>query len=141
KNELACPECEYRSRSARMWWQHLKDQHSTTPSLASIFIIMCSRPDVSFVANVVMNPTRRSTCDISNFTIIRNEDELIRRLTDPPMTPQCVLCKIYPKTAYGYIYHLAKHHKTTPKANGIYLLCSCGFRFNTQNDQKKHDNK
>ncbi|GMR50603.1 hypothetical protein PMAYCL1PPCAC_20798, partial [Pristionchus mayeri] len=51
----------------------------------------------------------------------------------------CPECLIRPKTAYGYIRHLRDHHKTTLMAKGIYLLCACGFRYNTQNDQKKHD--
>ncbi|GMR44035.1 hypothetical protein PMAYCL1PPCAC_14231, partial [Pristionchus mayeri] len=46
-----------------------------------------------------------------------------------------------PTTPYGYIGHLKRHHKTSLMANGIYLLCSCGTRYNSHHDQKKHDKK
>ncbi|GMR50593.1 hypothetical protein PMAYCL1PPCAC_20788, partial [Pristionchus mayeri] len=69
-----------------------------------------------------------------------NEDHPIRRFTDPPVTPQCVVCEKYPKTACGYAIHMKRHHKST-KENGIYLICSCGLRFINHNDQKKHDNE
>ncbi|GMR50602.1 hypothetical protein PMAYCL1PPCAC_20797, partial [Pristionchus mayeri] len=79
-------------------------------------------------------------CEISNFDIIRNEDEPIRRFSDPPVTPQCVVCKKYPKTACGYALHMKRHHKSLNET-GIYLICSCDTRFNNHNDQKKHDNE
>ncbi|GMR43766.1 hypothetical protein PMAYCL1PPCAC_13961, partial [Pristionchus mayeri] len=68
-------------------------------------------------------------------------DGTIRRLADPVVTPQCIMCEIYPTTACGYMLHLQLHHKTTLLASGVYLLCSCGFRYNTHNDQKNHGKK
>ncbi|GMR30609.1 hypothetical protein PMAYCL1PPCAC_00804, partial [Pristionchus mayeri] len=56
-------------------------------------------------------------------------------------TPQCVLCKKYPTTSCGYSTHLIRHHKTALHANGIYLICTCGLNYTTQNDFKKHDKK
>ncbi|GMR44042.1 hypothetical protein PMAYCL1PPCAC_14237, partial [Pristionchus mayeri] len=78
-------------------------------------------------------------CEISNFTVIRKGDGLIRRVTDPVATPQCILCKKYPKTPCGYVDHLKRYHKSTLMANGIYLICSCGMRFNIRKNQNKHD--
>ncbi|GMR44070.1 hypothetical protein PMAYCL1PPCAC_14265, partial [Pristionchus mayeri] len=80
-------------------------------------------------------------CEISNFTIIRKGNGTIRRLTDTPMTPQCVIemCNIHPNTAIGYIRHLDIHHKTTLMKNGIYIMCSCGMRYNSFRDQKKQN--
>ncbi|GMR50588.1 hypothetical protein PMAYCL1PPCAC_20783, partial [Pristionchus mayeri] len=99
------------------------------------------RPDVSFVATVAMNHIRIVTCEISNFIIISKGDGTIRRLTDPVVTPQCVLCEEYPGTVYGYATHLRRHHKTTLKANGIYLICACGLIFRNHDDHKKNDGK
>ncbi|GMR44098.1 hypothetical protein PMAYCL1PPCAC_14293, partial [Pristionchus mayeri] len=76
-------------------------------------------------------------CDISNFTVI-NGDEKTTRIQ---VTPQCVLCEKYPKTACGYTMHLFRHHKTTLKWSRIYLVCACGFNHTTQDDYKKHDKK
>ncbi|GMR50655.1 hypothetical protein PMAYCL1PPCAC_20850, partial [Pristionchus mayeri] len=58
-----------------------------------------------------------------------------------PVTPQCVLCEVHPKTACGYVVHLKKHHKTTLKACEIYLTCACGLNHTTHNDYKKNDKK
>ncbi|GMR44103.1 hypothetical protein PMAYCL1PPCAC_14298, partial [Pristionchus mayeri] len=57
------------------------------------------------------------------------------------VTPQCVLCEVHPKTPGGYTTHLKRFHKTTLLANGIYLTCSCGMRFNNAYDPMKHDKK
>ncbi|GMR44069.1 hypothetical protein PMAYCL1PPCAC_14264, partial [Pristionchus mayeri] len=62
KNELKCPECEYRSRSPNAWIKHIKYTHSTTPAL----------------------------CEIANFTVIRKGDGPIRRLTDYPNSSETV---------------------------------------------------
>ncbi|GMS81139.1 hypothetical protein PENTCL1PPCAC_3314, partial [Pristionchus entomophagus] len=55
--------------------------------------------------------------------------------------PQCVLCEAHPSTVIGYTYHLKKHHKTTLRANGIYLLCACGTRINSEWSHNKHECK
>ncbi|GMR43344.1 hypothetical protein PMAYCL1PPCAC_13539, partial [Pristionchus mayeri] len=124
-------EFQYRSRSAISWWKHLKEKHSTTPSLAGC-LLRCDCGHESY------SHMHGQECQTANFTIIRNEDAPIRRIE---MTPQCVLCKIHPKTPGGYIMHLRRHHKTTLKGNGVYLKCSCGARYNHEKDYLKHDKK
>ncbi|GMR44102.1 hypothetical protein PMAYCL1PPCAC_14297, partial [Pristionchus mayeri] len=54
------------------------------------------------------------------------------------VTLQCVLCEIHPKTLRGYSAHLRIHHKSTLIKNGVYLQCSCGVRYNTDNADSKH---
>ncbi|GMR44100.1 hypothetical protein PMAYCL1PPCAC_14295, partial [Pristionchus mayeri] len=68
-------------------------------------------------------------------------DDFQSMVPNNEVIPQCVLCEIHPKTPRGYTEHLKIHHKTTLLANGVYLTCSCGMRFNSGNDQKKHDKK
>ncbi|GMR44032.1 hypothetical protein PMAYCL1PPCAC_14228, partial [Pristionchus mayeri] len=121
RNELKCPECEYRSMSIGSWTEHLRIKHSTTPALAGC-LLRCDCGNESY------SKWHSETCKIANFTVIYNGGP-IRRITDPVVTPQCILCEMNPKTAYGYIHHLSRHHKTTLLANGIYLLCSCGKKF------------
>ncbi|GMR44049.1 hypothetical protein PMAYCL1PPCAC_14244, partial [Pristionchus mayeri] len=119
KNEVKCPECEYSSRSAYAWWKHLKVKHSTTPTLAGCLLRCdCGNESFSF--------SHSHECEISNFTVIRKGNGPIRRLQ---VTPQCILCKKYPKTPCGYTEHLKRSHKTTLKKNGIYLICACGLNY------------
>ncbi|GMR44097.1 hypothetical protein PMAYCL1PPCAC_14292, partial [Pristionchus mayeri] len=77
KNELECPECEYRCRSAISWCRHLKEKHTTTPTLAGC-LLRCDCGHESY------SKKHSNKCEISNFTIIRNGDGPIRRLTDTP---------------------------------------------------------
>ncbi|GMR44054.1 hypothetical protein PMAYCL1PPCAC_14250, partial [Pristionchus mayeri] len=66
----------------------------------------------------------------------------IKHSTTPSlMTPQCLLCKKYPKTPRGYTEHLRRMHKTTMLANRIFLKCVCGTQYNHENDYLKHDKK
>ncbi|GMR38182.1 hypothetical protein PMAYCL1PPCAC_08377, partial [Pristionchus mayeri] len=58
----------------------------------------------------------------TRFTPITGEEEQI----GDEMTPKCVLCPIYPTTAFGYTQHLHHHHGSTLYKNGVYLRCSCG---------------
>ncbi|GMR31135.1 hypothetical protein PMAYCL1PPCAC_01330, partial [Pristionchus mayeri] len=131
KNELKCLECEYRSTSVAGWIEHLRRRHSTTPYLAGC-IIQCDCGHKVYSNN-------RHECGIANFTIIRNENQPIRRFSDPAVTPKCIICEIHPKTPIGYTGHLRIHHNTTLLKNRIYLLCSCGNRFNSDTDKKTHD--
>ncbi|GMR44020.1 hypothetical protein PMAYCL1PPCAC_14215, partial [Pristionchus mayeri] len=131
KNELECPECDYSTKNAKTWETHLRDKHSTTPALARC-VLRCDCGNESY------SKKHSEKCEISNFTIIRKGDGPIRRIE---MTPQCVLCKIHPKTPKGYSDHLKVHHKTTLKANGLYLTCSCGMKYKSDYVQKKHDKK
>ncbi|GMR43764.1 hypothetical protein PMAYCL1PPCAC_13959, partial [Pristionchus mayeri] len=124
----------YRARTVTAWQFHLRHNHSTNPYLSGCLLRGdCGHESYSHYHSF--------ECEISNFTIIRIGNGPIRRLTDMPVTPQCVLCKVHPKTAYGYAQHLKKHHKTTLLANGINLLCSCGMRYISINGHKKHDKK
>ncbi|GMR55076.1 hypothetical protein PMAYCL1PPCAC_25271, partial [Pristionchus mayeri] len=131
KNELECPECNYGSRSVVAWESHLKVKHSTKPTLAGC-LLRCDCGHESY------SNTHSNHCKIANFTIIRKGDGTIRRTK---MTPQCVLCKVHPKTTRGYAEHLYRHHKTSLTANGIFLKCGCGFHYIILNDYKKHDKK
>ncbi|GMR44051.1 hypothetical protein PMAYCL1PPCAC_14246, partial [Pristionchus mayeri] len=74
KNELDCPECKYRSRSVKGWETHIARNHSTSPALRCD----CGHESHSNVHSY--------ECEISNFTIIRNGDGPIRRLTDTPVS-------------------------------------------------------
>ncbi|GMR43633.1 hypothetical protein PMAYCL1PPCAC_13828, partial [Pristionchus mayeri] len=60
-----------------------------------------------------------------------------------PDTPQCVVasCEKHPTTAYGYVMHLITYHETTLKKNGMYILCSCGFKYKYQKSHEMHDKK
>ncbi|GMR43730.1 hypothetical protein PMAYCL1PPCAC_13925, partial [Pristionchus mayeri] len=88
-------------------------------------------------------------CDISNITVIRNEDEPIRRLTDqhvvsvrlPTTNTQCVIsqCEKYPKTPLGYLTHLSRHHKTTLYEEGLFFECSRGCIISTRSDISNHE--
>ncbi|GMR44022.1 hypothetical protein PMAYCL1PPCAC_14217, partial [Pristionchus mayeri] len=134
KNELKCPECEYRSRSVDAWEKHLIRKHSTTAALAG-YLVRCDCGHESY------SKKHSSKCEISNFTIIRNGNRPIRRLTDRPVSEKEQLFQKYPKTPCGYTKHLKIYHKTTLLASGIYLLCSCGIRYNSHHDKKKHRKK
>ncbi|GMR43753.1 hypothetical protein PMAYCL1PPCAC_13948, partial [Pristionchus mayeri] len=67
-----------------------------------------------------------------SLTVVRKGNGPVQRMSnvvmDPPKTPQCVLCEIYPKTSYAYASHLRVHHDSTLNKNGIYLMCVCGRR-------------
>ncbi|GMR31296.1 hypothetical protein PMAYCL1PPCAC_01491, partial [Pristionchus mayeri] len=112
---------QYHTRSVRTWCLHLKVKHSTTPTLAGC-LLRCECGNESF------SHRHCYECEIANFTVIMS-----------PLTPQCIMCEKYPKTACGYMAHFEKHHKSSLKANGIYLLCLCGMKYSSVNDQKKHD--
>ncbi|GMR50592.1 hypothetical protein PMAYCL1PPCAC_20787 [Pristionchus mayeri] len=131
KNELKCPECEFHTRIVSTWISHLRYKHSTTPLLAGC-LLRCDCGYESFSRG------HSYECEISNFTVIRKGNGPILKIN---MTPPCVLCNMHPRTPRGYSEHLRKHHKTTLLKNGIFLLCSCGLRFNSCNDKKKHDKK
>ncbi|GMR31294.1 hypothetical protein PMAYCL1PPCAC_01489, partial [Pristionchus mayeri] len=77
KNELECLECEFSSRSAYVWCRHLKEKHSTTPTLAGCILrCQCGYETFSYAHS--------QKCHIANFTIIRNGSGPIQRLADPP---------------------------------------------------------
>ncbi|GMR38121.1 hypothetical protein PMAYCL1PPCAC_08316, partial [Pristionchus mayeri] len=107
--------------------RHLKEKHSTTPTLAG-YRLRCDCGHESYLCY------RSSECVISNMTVIREGNTLIR-------TPQCVLCEIHLKTACGYIQHLTKHHKETLVANGVYIHCSCGMKDSCESYKKEHGKK
>ncbi|GMS86465.1 hypothetical protein PENTCL1PPCAC_8640 [Pristionchus entomophagus] len=129
---LECPECEYRTKSVNAWMLHLRHIHSTTAVLAGLALLCdCGLECFSSYHN--------SDCTTANFTVVRKRDGPIRRFDDQKTTPslfsarcECVLCEMYPSTPRGYYDHLQIHHKSTLKANGIYLTCECGLevRFN-----------
>ncbi|GMR44028.1 hypothetical protein PMAYCL1PPCAC_14224, partial [Pristionchus mayeri] len=96
KNELECPECEYRSRSVDAWEKHLIRKHSTTAALAG-YLLRCDCGHESY------SKVHSYKCEISNFTVILKGKGPIRRLTDPVMTPQIFLTQTYPKTPFGFI--------------------------------------
>ncbi|GMR44060.1 hypothetical protein PMAYCL1PPCAC_14249, partial [Pristionchus mayeri] len=131
KNELECPECNYRTRNVSTWIKHLRAKHSTSPTQAGC-LLRCDCGHESY--------SRGHSCEIANFTVIFT-GRPIRRLSDPAITPQCVLCEKYPKTPCGYTHHLQYNHKTTLSANGMFLLCSCGTRYISHHGHEKHDKK
>ncbi|GMS87038.1 hypothetical protein PENTCL1PPCAC_9213, partial [Pristionchus entomophagus] len=53
-------------------------------------------------------------------------------------TTQCLFCETYPASTCGYAQHLQRRHKTTLKASGIFLLCSCGFEVRSSKYNPKH---
>ncbi|GMR31355.1 hypothetical protein PMAYCL1PPCAC_01550, partial [Pristionchus mayeri] len=131
KNLLKCPECKYRSKSVTAWRSHLRYKHNTTPTLAGCLL----RCDCGHESHSKKHSMK---CEMPNFTLIFNGGP-IRRLAE--VTPQCVWCKKFPKTACGYIMHLHRHHRTTLRANDIYLKCACGLKYTVQGDYFKHDKK
>ncbi|GMS97283.1 hypothetical protein PENTCL1PPCAC_19458, partial [Pristionchus entomophagus] len=50
------------------------------------------------------NQIHNKKCDGAEFTLHK---------LSAPTTPKCVLCEVYPTTAYGYTQHLKAHHKST----------------------------
>ncbi|GMR43583.1 hypothetical protein PMAYCL1PPCAC_13778, partial [Pristionchus mayeri] len=62
---------------------------------------------------------------------------------ETPTTPQCAdsSCQKYPSTADAYLRHLESHQKTTLRTNGIFLVCSCGFKIISRENYKNHDKK
>ncbi|GMS83422.1 hypothetical protein PENTCL1PPCAC_5597 [Pristionchus entomophagus] len=137
--ELKCPECEYVARSARAWVMHLREKHSTTPGLAG-FALLCDCGHES------MSNNHSRSCPIANFTVVRKRDESIRRINDEKVTPQCVMCEMYPATTRAYYDHLRIHHKSSLKevdffvaTNEIFLLCSCGVEDHYGRTDLKHN--
>ncbi|GMR50598.1 hypothetical protein PMAYCL1PPCAC_20793, partial [Pristionchus mayeri] len=126
KRRLKCPECEYRSRNVCAWISHLRSKHSTTPIEAG-YLLRCECGHESY-------SIRHSyECDVANFTVVHKK-------MDAPVIP-CVMCDIHPKTLCGYTTHLHRHHNTTLLAQGIYLMCSCGFKCTSHKVHKYHDKK
>ncbi|GMT08136.1 hypothetical protein PENTCL1PPCAC_30310, partial [Pristionchus entomophagus] len=58
--------------------------------------------------------------------------------TATPSTPKCLHCPMYPSTSTGYAKHLAKHHQSTLREEGIYIICSCGIRVTSETHNPKH---
>ncbi|GMS83442.1 hypothetical protein PENTCL1PPCAC_5617, partial [Pristionchus entomophagus] len=132
--ELKCPECEFCTLFVCSWINHLRKQHSTTPVLAGLALLCkCGNESTSDEHN------RR--CNVAKCTVIHKRDGSIRRLGDEMTTPKCVLCEVYPTTLFGYANHLRVHHKSSLKANGIYLICSCGLDDFCGNTRLQHSDK
>ncbi|GMR50334.1 hypothetical protein PMAYCL1PPCAC_20529, partial [Pristionchus mayeri] len=120
KNELECPECQYRSMSVNSWLDHLRRSHSTTPAMAGCFLrCECGHETVSHA--------HQYRCEISKFTVIRCS-----------VAPKCVLCEMRPKSQSGYAKHLKVHHSTKIEESGYYLKCACGFRADTDHHSREH---
>ncbi|GMR35168.1 hypothetical protein PMAYCL1PPCAC_05363, partial [Pristionchus mayeri] len=101
KNELECPECDYRSQSVTGWEQHIRNIHEKSPFEAGV-LLQCG------CGNTAYSKGHSSKCPVRSVSVA----------TRPK----------YPKSVNGYCKHLKKYHKTTLKASGIYLLCSCGLK-------------
>ncbi|GMS86628.1 hypothetical protein PENTCL1PPCAC_8803, partial [Pristionchus entomophagus] len=56
-------------------------------------------------------------------------------------TPKCVMCEMYPRTASAYTVHLQRHHKTSLKQMGFFLICSCGHEVRSNNSDPEHTKK
>ncbi|GMR31260.1 hypothetical protein PMAYCL1PPCAC_01455, partial [Pristionchus mayeri] len=77
--EMECPECECRTHSASGWVRHLSYKHATT-AVQSGYSLRC---DCGFETYSYHHSYK---CEISNFTVICDEEKLIRRLTDDMVT-------------------------------------------------------
>ncbi|GMS97282.1 hypothetical protein PENTCL1PPCAC_19457, partial [Pristionchus entomophagus] len=120
--------------TARGYIDHLQIYHQTTLKSHEIYLVCSCGEEVR--SNRIC-PSHIKTCIGLQFTL----QKLAKTV---PTTPQCIQCeaksdvyfsKAYPTTAFGYAKHLHRHHKSTLKTNGIYLVCSCGdeIRSNTSN--------
>ncbi|GMS91205.1 hypothetical protein PENTCL1PPCAC_13380 [Pristionchus entomophagus] len=80
----------------------------------------------------------RSAPAIQLPNITRSAVALTIREIGEKKTNQCVMCELYPATAYAYAHHLGHCHKSTLKANGVYLLCACGIKVVCAAHNPKH---
>ncbi|KAF8362131.1 hypothetical protein PRIPAC_89054 [Pristionchus pacificus] len=113
--EMKCHKCEFRTHYVREFASHLQHKHSTS-AIEDGVALRCECGHESYVA------THHSiVCPRANFTVIPKPKE-----TTTPTTPKCILCDMYPKSAYGYAFHLHHIHKTKLKEKGYQLKCACG---------------
>ncbi|GMR43736.1 hypothetical protein PMAYCL1PPCAC_13931, partial [Pristionchus mayeri] len=134
----------YCSRSVAGWEMHLRRTHSTTPTLAGC-LLRCECGHESHSSYHAIE------CEISNITVVRNEDEPIRRVADnvavrtiiQNTNSQCIYprCEKYPRTPLGYLTHLSRHHKTTLYEKGLFFECSRGCIIDTHIDISNHEKK
>ncbi|GMS91033.1 hypothetical protein PENTCL1PPCAC_13208, partial [Pristionchus entomophagus] len=81
-----------------------------------------------------IDPNNIKKCDGHKFTLHKLDYKFYS-------TPQCVVCKVYPTTAYGYASHLYNRYKSILRLNGIYLLCSCGMEIRSKHFASNHSEK
>ncbi|GMS97281.1 hypothetical protein PENTCL1PPCAC_19456, partial [Pristionchus entomophagus] len=80
------------------------------------------------------NPNHIKKCNGLQFTLHKLDKTV-------PTTPQCIQCEAYPTTARCYAKHLRRQHKSSMKANGIYLICSCGLKIRSDTGNSDHSKK
>ncbi|GMS90773.1 hypothetical protein PENTCL1PPCAC_12948, partial [Pristionchus entomophagus] len=121
-----CILCETYPSTASGYSAHLSDKHKSTLKRLEVYLICACGQEFRSSAH---DPEHIKKCDGLKFTLHK---------LDKKITPQCVLCEAYPTTSSGYVQHLYVHHRSTLKANGIFLLCSCGKEVRGQRYDANH---
>ncbi|GMS90122.1 hypothetical protein PENTCL1PPCAC_12298, partial [Pristionchus entomophagus] len=115
KNTPQCALCEVCPRSALNYASHLRAVHKSTLSAIGIYLICGCGVEV----RTDNRSTKHLQCKSHQFTV----HKLIKTITLPtPLTPKCIFCIIHPTTTSTYSVHLKSIHKSTLRANEIYLL-------------------
>ncbi|GMS91082.1 hypothetical protein PENTCL1PPCAC_13257, partial [Pristionchus entomophagus] len=124
-----CIMCEVFPTTARGYATHLYKYHKSTLGKNGFYLVCSCGKEVRSYST---DPDRTKKCDGLQFNLLKLEEKI-------HSTPQCILCEIYPTTAPAYAYHLYKHHKSTLKTNGIFLLCACGMEARSTSSHRKHN--
>ncbi|GMS90120.1 hypothetical protein PENTCL1PPCAC_12296, partial [Pristionchus entomophagus] len=133
KSTPKCIRCDAYPHSAITYARHLVYAHKSTLIADGIYLICGCGIEVRSDNRLA----KHLLCRDSEFT-------LHKKIKDT--TPKCVLCDIYPSSAQyaytsAYSGHIKRDHKSTLKANEIYLLCLCGTEIRTYDDNSKHNAK
>ncbi|GMS90774.1 hypothetical protein PENTCL1PPCAC_12949, partial [Pristionchus entomophagus] len=122
-----CILCEAHPKTANGYAIHLQAVHQTTLTSNGIYLLCSCGKEYRAQSNSGHN----MKCNGLQFSLHNVVDKI-------PTTPQCILCEKFPTSALGYAAHLATQHKSTLKANGIFLLCSCGLAVRSPNVHPNH---
>ncbi|GMS85451.1 hypothetical protein PENTCL1PPCAC_7626, partial [Pristionchus entomophagus] len=105
-------ECEKYLESAASLTYHLYKEHNSLTLKKAGYCIICS-------------------CGYrvrSKSAVHRHDVQCLRKFTlhKLEVTPRCIFCNKYPKTASAYDDHLYREHESSLRKTGHYLICSCG---------------
>ncbi|GMS97507.1 hypothetical protein PENTCL1PPCAC_19682, partial [Pristionchus entomophagus] len=100
---------------------HFERQHKSSLKSSGLYLMCSCGEEVrsSVAIPVTARWYIRKMCDGTQFTLHKLSEKT-------HSTPQCILCETYLPTVRCYAEHLQKLHNSSLRANGIYLICSCG---------------
>ncbi|GMS90126.1 hypothetical protein PENTCL1PPCAC_12301, partial [Pristionchus entomophagus] len=128
KTTPMCVHCEMCPRSASAYTYHLKNRHKSTLKASEIYLFCDCGIEIRTRED---NTKHNEKCEGIQFTVCQ---------LDKRTTPQCFLCVAYPSTVFSYAKHINAQHKTSLKANEMYLLCACGVEVRSDYRSSNHKN-